>query len=337
MGIKLLIDNGKHMLAPEVMDGVSVEWARTGLPGRLTFTAIADKKLVINEGNVVKLWVNKKPFFKGYIFTRNQTDPDTVSITCYDQLRYLKNQESYIFENITADGIVHKIADDFKLSYGKLADTGYKFKSFTQDNVPLFDIIAEALEKTNTEQGKKYVLYDDFGKLTLEDGANMDLNLLVDESTAQSYSYSSSIDGETYNKVKIVKEGRASGGGRVNEETEKKQRIRNRSVYIAQDENNMKRWGVLQLLEEINKDDNGQKTANKKLKKHNAPEKTLGINGAFGDSRVRAGCRIGVVLKSTVDKATRKLIKLRVENVKHTFSGELHTMDLILKGKGFDA
>lgn len=337
MAIKILIDNGKEILTPEIQDNVTIEWERMGMAGRMTFTAIVDEKLVFSEGNAVTLRVNKKPFFLGYVFTRRQSEPDKVTVTCYDQLRYLKNQESYIFENKTATEIIKKIAKDFKLSCGRLADTKYKFETYTKDNAQLFDIINEALQETSVKKGRKYILYDKFGKLCLEDENDMQLKLLVDEATAQTYSYSSSIDNETYNKVKITKEGKDNGSRKLSEEDAVKQRILNRQVYVVQDKNNMGRWGTLQLVEDIDKEGDSRDRAQKLLKEYNAPKRKLQINGALGDVSVRAGSQIGVILKSAIDKKPRKVIKLRVENVKHTFSGDLHTMDLVLKGKGFDA
>ena len=235
MIINILIDNGKEILTPEIQDNVTVEWERTGMAGRMSFTAIIDDKLNFSEGNAVTLRVNKKPFFLGYVFTLNQTEPDKVSVTCYDQLRYLKNCESYVFENQTATEIIKKIAKDFKLTCGKLADTKYKLETFTKDNTQLFDIIGEALKETSIKREKKYVLYDEFGKLRLRDEDDMCLKLLVDEETAQTYSYSSSIDNETYNKVKIIKEGKNNGSKKSSEEDATKQRILNRHVYVAQD------------------------------------------------------------------------------------------------------
>ena len=334
MAISLFIDNGKKRLKPEVQNDIVVEWSRAGMPGKMTFSVIVDKKLNCNVGDTVTLSVNKKPFFLGYIFTRNQTGPDTMSITCYDQLRYLKNKDSYVFENKTATQILQKIAEDFKLSYGKLANTEYKIPTFTQDNKPLIDIIGDALDETNIEKGAKYVLYDDFGKIRLRNENDMDLNFLVKEETAQSYSYTSSIDSETYNKIKIAQEGQISQGG--NKKEEEKQRILSRAIFIAEDKDNMKRWGTLQHFEQINKDDNGKDKANKLLKEYNNPKKTLQINGVLGKTNVRAGCQIAVVLKSSIDRNTRKLIKLRVETVRHSFSDDVHMMDLTLQGKGFD-
>ena len=49
----------------------------------------------------------------------------------------------------------------------------------------------------------KYCLYDDFGKLTLKNIESMKLDLLVDSETAENYDYTSSIDSNTYNKVKL--------------------------------------------------------------------------------------------------------------------------------------
>ena len=332
MKLQLMIDNGENILIPEIQDNVIVEWERTGMAGRLTFTALVDKKLKLKEGNAVTLRVNKKAFFLGYIFSINQIEKNKVNITCYDQLRYLKNQESYVFENKTATEIIQKIAKDFKISCGKLADTKYKFESYTKDNVQLFDIIQDALQETSIKKGIRYVLYDEVGKLRLKSENDMNLNLLIDEETAQTYSYVSSIDNETYNKIKVIKEGKNVGN--INTSTIK-QKVLNRRVYVAQDKENMAKWGTLQLVEEIDKDSNGSHRAKKLLQKYNKPRKNLQISGAIGDIRVRAGSRVGVVLKSIVENNAKKLIYLRVENVKHTFSGDHHTMDLQLKGRGF--
>ncbi len=42
------------------------------------------------------------------------------------------------------------------------------------------------------------MLYDDAGKLALKNIANMALDLVIEEQTAESYDYESSIDDEVY-------------------------------------------------------------------------------------------------------------------------------------------
>lgn len=81
-----------------------------------------------------------------------------------------------------------------------------------------------------------YVLYDDFGQICLKNLERMKVGLIIDEETAQNFDYQSSIDTDTYNKVKLVYD---------NEKTGK------REVYIAQDTSNMNKWGVLQYFDTI--------------------------------------------------------------------------------------
>lgn len=101
------------------------------------------------------------------------------------------------------------IAADFNLSVGTLENTGYVIASRVEDNTSLFDIVENALDLTLQNKKEMFVLYDDFGKLTLKNIANMKvgsagLYLMVDEETGENYEYSSSIDTDTYNKVKLI-------------------------------------------------------------------------------------------------------------------------------------
>ncbi|MCL2082512.1 MAG: hydrolase [Oscillospiraceae bacterium] len=313
MSIRLQIQNKKQILEPVAEGGITVEWEESRTPGKMSFSLLADKKLRIEQGNRVKLYVNKKPVFLGYIFIVEQGQGDTVKVICYDQLRYLKNKDTYIFENKTADEIIGIIAKDFQLSVGKLAGTGYKFESLVQDNRSLLDIVAEALEETELHKNKKYVFYDDFGKLCLASQDDLRLRLLADKDTIQDFHYSCSIDGETYNKIKLVHQDQSAG---------------RRAVYGAQDKSNIDKWGILQYCESIDGTVNGPDEAEKLLGLYNRPARSLQLSGVLGDVRVRPGCRIYVNIKTY---AGRINAGMTVERVTHNFSESLHTMDLTLK------
>lgn len=107
-----------------------------------------------------------------------------------------------------------------------------------------------------------------------------------------------------------------------------------RDVYIAQDSNNMNAWGVLQYYDTLQKGENGQAKVDALLSLYNKKTRKLTIKGAIGDTRVRAGSMVVVIM----DLGDVKLQNLMlVETCKHTFKLDEHTMELKLRGGEFIA
>jgi hypothetical protein len=314
--IEVQIANGNIVYSPAVEGGITWETARAGEPGCAKFTCLQDSKLNISEGNAVKLIKDGTAFFFGFIFTIKRDKSNQVQITAYDQLRYLKNKDTYVLDNRTADLVIYRIILDFGLKKGTLASTKYKLTDRVEDNKTLFDIIQGALDETLRGTYKLYVLYDDVGKLMLKNVEDMKLNILIDASTGQTFDYTSSINDNTYNQVKLMYD---------NEETG------TRDVYISKDSENINKWGVLQYFEKMNAagDFFTRPKADKLLRLYNAPTKTLKVNGAFGDIRVRAGSSVIVKLDLEDMQLSNYML---VEKVKHKFDNGLHTMDLTLRG-----
>lgn len=317
MEVHVYIQNDKTVYEPVVSGSVTWETQRKGYPGKCTFTAVADQWLKIEEGNAVRLDVEGKPVFLGFIFERGWSSDELVKITAYDQLRYLKNKDSYNYSKLSAGQIIQMIAGDYHLQVGALADTGYPLTRNEKDST-LFDIIINALDLTMIYTGKIYVLYDDVGKLTLQNVEDMKLSIMIDDETAQDYDYKISIDGDTYNQIKLYYD---------NSDTKK------RDTYMTLSSENINKWGVLQLSESIDKGVDGQKVAETYLSLYNRPSKSLAIKGAFGDIRVRAGCLIPTFLD--IKDAQLKNYML-VETVTHKIDEGIHTMDLKLRGAGIN-
>lgn len=314
---ELLIENGNHFYSPAV-NGV-VEWRtdRRGSPGKLTFSVVNDGIIKMAEGNAVRLVKDGTPLFFGFIFTLKRDKKQIIDVTALDQLRYLKNKDSYVYENLTASKVIEMIAADFNLNVGTLEPTGFVIPSRVESNAALMDMIYNALDLEMINTKKMYVFFDDFGKLTLKSIGNMIVNCLIDEETGQNFDYSSSINDETYNKVKITFD---------NEETGK------RDVYIAQHGENINRWGILQLYGTMQEGENGQEKADALLSLYNAKTRKLSIAGAFGDARVRAGCLVPVMLNLGDVKIENLML---VEKCSHVFKEGEHTMNLTLRGGEF--
>lgn len=317
--VELLIQHGNKVFSPSVQEGITWSTERQGCPGQLQFKVIQDKILKIAEGDAVSFKVNGSKIFYGFIFKLKRDKEQIISVTAYDQLRYLKNKDTYVYENKTASDVVKMICSDFQMQTGTIEDTKFKIPSRVEDNAELFDMIQNALDLTLENQKTMYILYDDFGKVALKSLESMKLNLLIDEETCENFDYSSSIDENTYNKVKLTYD---------NEETGK------REVYIAQDSNTMNSWGVLQYFDTLQKNENGKAKADALLSLYNKKTRSLSIKNAFGDVRVRAGSLVVVLL----DLGDVKLQSwMLVEKCKHEFSESQHFMNLTLRGGEFIA
>ena len=79
--------------APAVEDDVTWELNRKGAPGKLTFKVVKDSTLQMVEGDEVSAQIDGTDFFFGYIFAKKRNKDNTISVTAYDQLRYLKNKD----------------------------------------------------------------------------------------------------------------------------------------------------------------------------------------------------------------------------------------------------
>lgn len=330
MGIELLIGNEKGTRAykPAVEDGIEWTTERRGTPGKLSFKVLRDNKLNISEGSAVRLKVNGKKIFFGFIFkqqcSKKEGNVQQVAITAYDQLRYLNNKDTRVYENKTADQLLKMLADDYALQTGKLENTGYVIPSRVEDNTSLFEMIENALDLTLQNRKEMYVLYDDFGKLTLKNISNMyvcrkNKYLLIDSETGENFEYTSSIDDDTYNKVKLIFD---------NEETGK------RDVYIAQDSSNINRWGILQYFDTLKEGENGKAKADALLSLYNHKTRNLKISNAIGDNRVRAGSMVAVKLNLGDIKLNNFML---VEKCTHVYKENEHWMDITLRGGEFVA
>ncbi len=268
----------------DVVREIELTTNRMDAPGKLVFSCVEQGPLKIFEGSSVEYVVGGKKLFKGYIFTVERAHDGETSYTAYDQLRYLKASASYVFENMSLSQIIGQIAADFGLKTGKLEDPGYVFPSLIKEDEGCLDIIFDALSETITRTGRIFLFYDDAGELTLteagyvfpslikEDEGCLDIifdalsetitrtgriflfyddageltlteaknlvtgTLIGDGSLASDYTYKRDIDSDTYNRIKLVRKNEKSG---------------RTDVYIHEDTETIRKWGLLQYYAEV--------------------------------------------------------------------------------------
>ncbi|WP_068554325.1 XkdQ/YqbQ family protein [Thermotalea metallivorans] len=312
---ELLIENQGKVYRPLVEDGITWTTERQGAPGKLEFKVLKDDLINFQEGNPVRFRVDGQNVFFGFVWDKRRDKDQLISVIAYDQLRYLKYKDTYLYTNKKASDVIKMIAADQKLEVGEIEDTGYVIQQRLRDNETFFDIIYDALSLTFDNTKKLYVLYDDYGRLALRNAESMMLDLVVGENAAENFEYVTSLDG-VYNQIKLSYDNESTG---------------KRDIYIAKDSNSINNWGLLQYFEKINEKTNVQVKANTLLEIYNKKSRSLEIKKAIGDKRVRAGTSVIVYLPGIGDTSIQNY--MQVERVVHYFADNEHFMDLKLRGR----
>lgn len=298
----------------ELVTDAAWKTSRTGRPGSFDFTILQDSKCMINNGDIIAVKYDDVPLFYGYVFAIGRTQEETLKIKAYDQMRYLAMSDTYVFKNKTAAAIVKQIANDTGLKWGHIVDTKYVIPTMSEDGSKLIDIIDKAFALTTINTGEIYVFYDDYGKLAVKNSKDMKLDLIIgDESLMTGYSFDKSIDSDTYNRIKLVRD---------NKKTKK------RDVHIAKDSQHIADWGTLQYFRKVDEKMNDaqiRQLLDQLLKAKNQETKSLKID-AIGDPSVRSGCYIHIEIEELAINQP-----FLVNECSHKFSGDDYTIQLELK------
>lgn len=295
---------------PAGVEEVTWQTRIAGAPGRLEFSVYDDGTLAFPEGAQVQFYFDQKPVFSGFLFERERTKDRIVRCTAYDQLRYLRQEEPYVYTNKTATEVIRMIAEDYELQIGELADTGFKIPARNEMGVSMWECILQALGITHANTQNRFVLYDDFGKLTLKNVADMQLRMLINKDNLEDFRLVTSIDRETANAVKIVIDNPNTG---------------KREVYSLRDNVNVAKWGLLKYYKEIQYGMNGSNFARMTMSMRNLVSKYFSLKGIRGEPTIRAGNGITINLEQETGLAPMQLV---AEQVTHRFAGDDHSMDI---------
>lgn len=286
---------------------------RTGSPGTFKFTLNKAGDIAFLEGDIVRFSVDGQLQFYGWVFTKVKNRWDEIEVTCYDRLRYLKANASYAFYDYKVGDMIKQIAEDFQLTTGNLADTGYAIPSFIKEDETVLDMIGEAVQQTLLNTGKIYVFYDDGNGLALTEAADMISTVMIGEkSLLTEYEYKTDIDEQTYNSVKLA---------RPNEQTGRA------DVVIAEDSANIGQWGLLQLYQTVDgsvNDAQMKAQAETSLTYYNRRMRTVKVN-SLGVPGLRAGQMVLMKVPGLGDINLDQYVLL--ERVTHTWENDVHTME----------
>lgn len=229
-------------------------------------------------GSLITVVVDNEKLFFGYVFKFDVDQNRVCNITAYDQIRYLQNKDTLVTKKATASDVFSQVCDAFGLKYKVVAKSPHILAQRVNDNKTYGDMIAYALDKTLIDTNLWYFIRDNWGTLEFLDIYEERTNLAIgDASLLSSFSYTTSIDSDTYNQVKLVKE---------NKETKK------REIYIEKDSSAINKWGTLQFYETVQESMNDAQIrtrADMLLEYYNKPKRTLKLDKCIGNFKIKAG------------------------------------------------
>lgn len=304
----------KRLDITEIVPEVNISFYKRGTASKLEFTVLKDEIISYGEGDAVYFYDDELPVFKGYVFTKIQNEKKEIKTVAYDQLRYLKAKQSFEFIGKSLAEIIKIVANYLQLNVGYIEEVAYKTPYHYHEDESCFDIIDYHVGQAMIQTGVELVFYDDFGELTLRKADDLVSEYVIGvESFTTGYSYKTDIDNDTYNIIKLVLPNKETGKG---------------DVFMAKDDNTIKRWGMLQYYEVMN--ENLNKAQIKEYLKrlfsyHNKLFRTLKLD-AIGAPGIRGGSTIFIDIPNIGDISINK--SLLVDTVVHKFRSNDHTMSL---------
>ncbi|WP_455134380.1 XkdQ/YqbQ family protein [Veillonella parvula] len=312
----------------EPQDNIQITRAVDCVPSKMTFKVPKDPNLNFEEGDTVKFTLNGGVVFVGFVFEKQRDGKNTILVTCYDQLRYLKNKDCYVIGAMTATEFIKMVAEDYHLNCGYMDNTVWKTpdtpKTVFKDT-SLQEMICRLLDKTAifTPNHAFYHLFDDGGELRLASFETMKTDIYIDDECMQDVQYTTSIDKDTYNYVKIVRTIPNGADSKLE------------NTFIAKDDKNIAKWGRLQyLIIPKEKDINAVVEAKAIMAHKNKKTREIKLKNVIGDVRVRGGSLV-YINRNFGDIIVNNY--MMVTSVTHTFKTGFHGMDLDLRYVDNDA
>lgn len=328
---EFVIDNRDGMLwnISQLVYEATWKTSRMGRAGSMEISFIDDPywrsvDFKVEMGNIIRVKSDGKGIYYGYVFDVSKGDDRQVRLRTYDQIRYLMSSDTFIFVQKTATEVIQTIMSKMEMGIDSknLTDTGYKIPRQSEDAQRMLDIIGRALADTTRATNELYVLYDDFGKLTLKNIKELEFNTVIgdkefhkafgDAAEVTGYKRSDSIDNDTYNYLILAQENKKTG---------------ERDLYVHKDESKIAKWGRLQHYRTIDERFNEAQVNQILMAMYDIKSRVqskLEID-VLGDIRVRAGTSLRVEIKGVASGL------YLVEECTHRFGGTEHTMTLELR------
>lgn len=312
---KILITSRGKTYEPVVRDGFSIKRTMNFEPATLTFECVNDDVLNYQEGASIKVFNDGQVIFAGFIVDKSRNKEQVIKNTCYDQLWYFKNKDTFKFLDMSYSDALNEIISHQGLLAGEIEDTTYKVPARLERNKEYFSMLKSFYDFTLAHTGEIFTLFDDAGKISLKKPTSMIVSRAITVDNSCNYSYKTSIR-NSYNRIKLS-----------HVDDEKKEL----KYHVEEDMNHIKEWGLRQLLVESSDKEDMKSKASRLLELLNKKERTLEIRDVIGDWEVRGGSLVPVILNEIGDIVVNSM--MMVTSVEHKVKSGVHTMNVKVYNK----
>ncbi len=266
-------------------------------------------QMTLTDGWTCILKWEGKELFRGIIMKQTITQARENKWKAYDVAMYLANsKDSFTYENVIATQVFDDCCKRAGLQVGKSVKTNYKIESLTKSKTTFYDCILDALSTTYKNTGERYYIRADGNTVSLLRRAEEVTQWVVEVGeNVSAYSYSESIE-----KIKT------------------RYRIYSKEGEVLKESSNKKLEDALGTLIAIDEADEDYTDASLKemvdtlIEENGYPTKSLTVTAMGIISAVSGGC-LYVIIPHLGLKRT-----FYIDEDKHTFSGEKHTMQVKL-------
>lgn len=288
-----------------------------------------DCQTLFHLGDRVRVYLDGRCWFCGFIFTSDYKSSTSMSIVAFDFLRYFKSLVIYgkdqLLDDSTKQGLVasdifRKICQDLAIPFGISTNSTIPITPQNYTQKTAFNILDFAITETlinSTEDNRQYFTF--FHQSYFEDDYNKDateqqvyktsgrvewhlrnalkVDIVINDEMIYDYDFRTTIDQQTHNEVIVWKDQKTylSASGKT---LKKGKKTGTRQKKVASDNESKAKYGYLPYYHRAPDDYSEgqmQQIADELLKILNRPTHSLSLN-CYGIIGMRAGYLVPVAL-----------------------------------------
>ncbi|APX72719.1 late control protein D [Companilactobacillus allii] len=295
--------------------------------GTFTFDLLFDGSFYPQSGDVVEFQWDEQKIFFGYIFKTTFKDKK-FSITAYDKMRYLKNEDSFVWPVSTISDRFDTVCKMAEINHKVINVSDYKLAAEVADSKTYFDMLKSGIDSTQKATNQMYYVFANYDVVELRKAPYNNLDIIIgDQSLLTDFSFEKSID-DAANSVRIIKKNSSESQQTTSTATADSESAGDDPkttsfAYTDVKAHDILDWGKLQIVENAkDKANNAQmkQRADELLKEKNRETYTLSLD-CLGNTSLIAGNSVNLQI-SELSKAGFYVGNTAIIKATHNFGSD---------------